>query len=89
MRLIVSRTGNGDNMTLDWNDEHGAHSNAQEPMKRLSAEARAALVTLLDWADGQLAPTLERENRLYEDEREIVRELDRLNTRLVALRNAR
>ena len=86
MRLIVSRTGNGDNLTLDWNDEHGAHSNAQEPMKRLTGEARAAMVTLLDWADGQLAPTLERENRLYEDEREIDRELARLTQRKAELR---
>ena len=86
MRLIVSRTGNGDNLILDWTDEHGAHSNAQEPIKRLSAEARAALVTLLDWADGQLAPTLERENRLYEDEREIDRELARLTQRKAELR---
>ena len=86
MRLIISRTANGDNLTLDWQDEHGAHSNAQEPVKRLTGEARAAMSTLLDWGEGQLEPTLARENKLYEDEREIDRELARLAQRKAELR---
>lgn len=86
MRLIITRTHGGDALNLDWTDEHGPHSNAQEPMARLTPAAQAALTTLLDWADGQLQPTLERENRLYEDEREIDRELARLTRRKAELR---
>ena len=86
MRLIISRVATGDHMSLDWNDEHGGHTNAQEPMKRLTGEARAAMITLLDWGEGQLEPMLARENKLYEDEREIDRELARLTQRKAELR---
>lgn len=76
-------------MALDWHDEHGAHTNAQEPMVRLTPAAKAALDVLLAWGETQLVPTLARENALYEDEREIDRELARLTARKAELRGPR